>query len=329
MRSHADDALPFNERAPYWIVTMTLKQLEAFYWAATLGSFSIAATRLNVTQSTLSKRIAELETGLGVALFDRSAQRSVLTEPGGRILDHAHKILQYEGEIQQLLTVVPTLSGLCRFGVSELTALTWFPDFVARVTTHHPELVLEPYIDLSAGLEKRLLRGEIDFAIVPRPVTEHPVLSSIPLAEVAFAWTASPLRIPKRAVLTKREIEAHPVITMTSESRLNAAYEGWASQHGVRGRRVLACNSLSAIVGLTIANVGISFLPLVFVKTFIELGQLNAFQCTPALPVIEYCFRWRTDDTRNVITALAAYARDAVDYTRTAGVPGRSVHETT
>ena len=35
---------------------MTLKQLEAFYWAATLGTFAIAAARLNVTQSSLSKR---------------------------------------------------------------------------------------------------------------------------------------------------------------------------------------------------------------------------------------------------------------------------------
>lgn len=40
---------------------MTLKQIEAFYWAANLGSFSIAALRLHVTQSSLSKRIVELE----------------------------------------------------------------------------------------------------------------------------------------------------------------------------------------------------------------------------------------------------------------------------
>lgn len=37
---------------------MTLKQLEAFYWAARLGTFAIAAERLHVTQSTLSKRVA-------------------------------------------------------------------------------------------------------------------------------------------------------------------------------------------------------------------------------------------------------------------------------
>lgn len=52
---------------------MTLKQLEAFYLAATLGSFSLAAQRAHVTQSSLSKRIAELEAYLGTGLFDRSS----------------------------------------------------------------------------------------------------------------------------------------------------------------------------------------------------------------------------------------------------------------
>ena len=63
---------------------MTLKQLKAFYWAATLGSFAIAADRLAISQSSLSKRIAELELALGAELFDRSTRRAIVTD-GGRI----------------------------------------------------------------------------------------------------------------------------------------------------------------------------------------------------------------------------------------------------
>ena len=44
---------------------MTLKQLEAFYWAATCASFAVAAERLHLSVSSLSKRIAELEEALG------------------------------------------------------------------------------------------------------------------------------------------------------------------------------------------------------------------------------------------------------------------------
>src|SRR3954465_3277118 len=77
-------------------VPMTLKQLEAFYWAAKLGTFAIAARRLHVTQSSLSKRIAELETDLGQLLFDRASRRATLTAAGEILLQKAGAMLEFE-----------------------------------------------------------------------------------------------------------------------------------------------------------------------------------------------------------------------------------------
>jgi DNA-binding transcriptional LysR family regulator len=293
---------------------MTLKQLEAFYWAATLGSFSIASNRLNITQSTLSKRLAELESSLGVSLFDRSAQRSMLTEHGRRILEHAHRMLTMEEEIKSLLCLPQPLSGTCRFGISELTALTWFPNFVSKINQQHPQLVLEPYVDLGSALEKKLLRGELDFAIVPHTGTGNGFLSSMPLATLDFAWMSSPKRIQAGKTLTIEEIQQHPIIVMTSESRLTESFQNWSSQNSVSARRVLACNSLSANVGQTIADVGISFLPRRFLEPMVEQGKLNAFQSDPPVPSIEYCFRWRTDDTRSLVPTLAQLAQLEVNY---------------
>ena len=73
---------------------MTLKQLEAFYLAATLGSFALAAQRAHVTQSSLSKRIAELEAFLDTELFDRSSKRAQLTEAGHRLMPTAARMLE-------------------------------------------------------------------------------------------------------------------------------------------------------------------------------------------------------------------------------------------
>ncbi|CFO39502.1 LysR family transcriptional regulator [Bordetella pertussis] len=72
---------------------MTLKQLEAFYWAATCASFAVAADRLHLSLSSLSKRIAELESALGLDLFDRSGHRAVLTAAGERLLPQARDLL--------------------------------------------------------------------------------------------------------------------------------------------------------------------------------------------------------------------------------------------
>src|SRR5687768_17628312 len=112
---------------------MTLKQLEAFYLAATLGSFALAAQRVHVTQSSLSKRIAELEESVGAELFDRSTKRAQLTEPGHRLMPVAAQMLALQEDAKTLTHSSPVLSGVCRFGISELGALTWLPRFVARI----------------------------------------------------------------------------------------------------------------------------------------------------------------------------------------------------
>jgi DNA-binding transcriptional LysR family regulator len=71
----------------------SLAQLEAFYWVARLGGFRAAAEQLHRTQPTISLRIQELESALGVALFDRSGSRIQLTGAGREMMPYVEQIL--------------------------------------------------------------------------------------------------------------------------------------------------------------------------------------------------------------------------------------------
>ncbi|USE78693.1 LysR family transcriptional regulator [Cupriavidus gilardii] len=72
---------------------LTLDQLRTFATVADAGSFRAAAAKLGRVQSAVSHAIANLETQLGVALFDRSARRPVLTAEGQALLVNARDIL--------------------------------------------------------------------------------------------------------------------------------------------------------------------------------------------------------------------------------------------
>ena len=61
---------------------VTLKQIEAFYWTAELGSFSAAAGRLNTTQPAISNRIREFETALDLKIFAADVRCPRLTPMG-------------------------------------------------------------------------------------------------------------------------------------------------------------------------------------------------------------------------------------------------------
>jgi len=69
------------------------RKLLAFTTLARVGSFTLAARELNLTQSAISHAIKALEQDLDCRLFDRLGRRVTLTEHGQHLLDHAQKII--------------------------------------------------------------------------------------------------------------------------------------------------------------------------------------------------------------------------------------------
>ncbi len=292
---------------------MTLKQLEAFYWAATLGTFAIAADRLNVTQSTLSKRIAELEADIGLPLFDRTGQRSVLTRAGEEMLPGARRMLDLEQEIRGGFGAVTPVTGPCRLGISELSATTWFPDFVRHTNDAHPSLELKPQVGLGRSLERSVERGELDCAVMTGRVVS-PSLFWETVAEVEFSWMASPARLRKGTLLNDELLQHHPVIASTGDSGLTDALHAWSSAHHVQVREIVSCNSLTAILGMTVAGIGISFLPVRYAAPLVSRKLLVALRSDPPLPRLGYHFVWRRDDTRQLVATMKQLVMEHVDF---------------
>ena len=295
---------------------MTLKQLEAFYWAATLGNFGIAAERLHITQSSLSKRIAELESALGQVLFDRSRKRTALTEAGTLLLPRCRALLEMLQQLGQALEEElgeAAIVGPCRFGISELSASTWLPRFVHAVRDAHPALVLEPHILLTAHLEQLVQRGELDFAVIAgRP--GNPALDSEAVARVPFTWVASPRALQAGTLLTAAQLSQLDVLTHPPDSGLARVLDGWLALNGLKIRRAIVCNSLNTITGLAVGDMGVSFLPSPYVRPLIERGKLIALRSEPALPAIDYHLVWLREDIRPITKVMRRLVAPAVDF---------------
>lgn len=291
---------------------MTLKQLEAFYWAASAASFLVAAQRLHVSQSTLSKRISELEVQLRTPLFDRSGHRAVLTEAGEQLLPLARRMLGLADDMRALVAGSGSGGGRghCRFGVGELAALTWLPDLVAHVREQFPELVLEPCVDLGAALEQRLESGELDFAVVAG-YSSRSGIASAAIADVRFSWAAAPALVGRRRSVTARLLQETALITMPPAAGPTRMLEHWLAVNNMEAGRRLSCNNLAAIASLIAAGVGIGLFPDGWLKQMADRQAVVELKSRPALPPLQYTFQWRRDDKRPVLARM----RDAVGAT--------------
>lgn len=289
--------------------TPSVKQLEAFWWAATCANFATAAQRVHLSVSSLSKRITELESALGQVLFDRGGHRAVLTEAGERLLPAALDVLNAMAALGQALDTRAALTGHCRFGVGDLSALTWLPAFVAAARQAHPHLVLEPCVDVGGVLERRLDDGELDFAVIAGRSSRSSLLSQ-PMGAARFAWAAAPGLPGAGRLGAVALLQRHALVTLPPNAGTTRLLDDWLLAHRATVRERILCNSWGAVAGMLRAGVGVGFLPAGWIGT---LG-LRAMGGRAPLAPLHYAFQWRRGDARALIPAMQRLAQAQVDF---------------
>lgn len=80
---------------------MTIQQCRYVLQIVRDGSFSMAAKRLYVAQSTLSTGVIDLERELDISIFDRSVRGAVLTEEGAEFMGYAQDIVELADRVLQ------------------------------------------------------------------------------------------------------------------------------------------------------------------------------------------------------------------------------------
>lgn len=283
------------------MVQVSLKQLEAFCWIVRLGSFSAAAVHLNTSQPSITGRVRELESCLGVALFDRSGHRAQLTAKGTELFEYAGRMLRLETEITARISNQTAVSGIVRLGVVDTIALTWLPDLVSRVSQEHPGIVLELYIDLSVNLRSRLAARELDMAFLVRS-TPAPGTTVLPLFKLRMELVASPAFVLPDRPVRPVDIADLPIISHTRGSDLSVATYEWFTCSGIDPKPFHGCTSLATMIKLASEGVGLAVAAPSVVARELRERVLRIVPTSPPFGPFEF-----------VITARQYSARPALD----------------
>ena len=135
----------------------------AFLATAEAGSLSAAARRLELTQPTLSRQVAALETELGVALFERIGKKLVITEAGESLLQHARAM----GEAALAMGFAASgraeaIEGRVTISATDGYAAYILPSIVERIRRQAPQVTL---VVIASNSLSDLQRREADIAI--------------------------------------------------------------------------------------------------------------------------------------------------------------------
>lgn len=146
-------------------------------------NFSQSAEELGITQPSLSKQIMNLESELGVKLFDRNHSPMTLTPAGEYFMIHAQELLYKEDQLFKALQGFQSgENGTLTIGVTPFRSLYLMPEIVKKIKSKFPGVRVVLSESNSAHLKKEVIEGKYDFAIVNLPVDES-VLDITPLEE--------------------------------------------------------------------------------------------------------------------------------------------------
>lgn len=152
---------------------MDKNSLSAFIAVAEARSFSKAAQQLLITQSAVSKRIAQLESGLEQQLFDRIGRRITLTEAGSALLPRARAILAAIDDAGRAMgNLSGKVQGVLSLAASHHISLHRLPPVLRAYVETFPDVQLNLRFQESEAAYEAVLQGELELAIIT--LSPHP-----------------------------------------------------------------------------------------------------------------------------------------------------------
>lgn len=230
---------------------MELRQLRYFVTVAKLRNFSEASRQLNITQSTLSHQIIQLEGELGVELLVRDTHHVRLTDIGAAFLPQTEKTLSTAGScIDRIRDVQKLETGELNLG-STYTFLPLLKETVLMYMQKYPGVKLNICCHSMETLLNMLRQERIDMALSYKPATIDPEIDSHILFDNQLAVVVSdthPLAKSKSVRLSDLEKfpMALPAKGLQARNTFDRLIEGAGYQLNVR----LEINEVNVLVDL-------------------------------------------------------------------------------
>ncbi len=296
---------------------MDLNYLRAFVAVAEEESFSLAGERLHLTQPAISKRIATLESELGVRLFDRIGRNVHLTEAGRQLLPKARGMLAEMADLRRTLSNLrEEVAGTLSMATSHHIGLHRLPPVLGYYRRHYPEVQLDIRFMDSESACNAVAQGQLELGIVTLPTQPPAQLELVPLWDDPLYFVVCsnhPLAMAERISL--EDLTEQPAVLPGIGTYTREILEQALRPRGVAIRTELSTNYLETLKMLVSVGLGWSLLP----GTLLQDGELRV------LPITELALSRRLGAVHHRGRTLSNAARVMLDACETFAGKGPSI----
>ncbi|MEA2782480.1 MAG: hypothetical protein QOK29_4024 [Rhodospirillaceae bacterium] len=253
---------------------ISLDQLRTLIAAAEEGSFSAAGRKLGRAQSVVSQTLANLETQLGVKLFDRTGRYPRLTDQGQALLNDARIIAEgmdcFKARAKTLREGLEPELSLSIDAMYPMSALT---EAVGSFRRAFPYTPLRLYVEVLGAVIEPVLQGTCHIGVIGTLPVVPESMHSEPLLEVPLVTVVAPMHplASYKGVIPKSELQKHVQLVLTDRSKLTQG-----QSYGVYSQNIWRLADMGAKHAFLRAGFGFGHMPMFMVEDDIAGHRLRA-----------------------------------------------------
>lgn len=252
------------------------RQLRAFAMLARVGSFTMAAKELNLSQSAVSHSMKALEEDVGCRLLDRMGKKVLLTQAGEQMLQHAEKILAEMSTTRETLAQLGKWGkGRLRLGTSVTACQYILPAVLREFKESFPQYAITIEPDNALESIEALRSNRIDLALALQPEEDQFEFHHLFTDELVFLvgplhpWAAA-------GSVVRAEIPRQSYVLYNKSSYTFRMVEKYFRQEGMVLNTVIELGSMEATKELVKLGLGVSILAPWIARREMEEGSLVA-----------------------------------------------------
>lgn len=241
---------------------MQIRELEYILAIERTLNFGEAARQCGIAQPTLSTQLKKFEAQIGVALFERSNKKVLVTTAGKKIIPKLQQIYNQLNDVQQFaVNFQQNDSGLFTLGVITTVAPYLLPKLIPNLVQKYPNLEIRIIEGQTDTLLKQLEEAKLDAIIIADHVNNH--LQQTTLIDEPFFVAVNTLHpLAQTEKIKLKELEQHELILLEEGHCLRNQVIDVCKRIGIHPLQHHQATNLETIRHLIHANLGITLMPL-------------------------------------------------------------------
>ena len=272
---------------------MEFKQLRTFVEVARAGGFTPAAQTLHISQSAVSKQVAQLEHNLGTPLFDRLGSHVRLTAAGTVVLQRAEGMLRLQQELLSELDDLSQLTrGELRLGLPLLGSDALFASLFAEYRRRYPNIQVQLLEGGSLVVEQAVLSGELELGGSLTP--KNPTFAYQPFCDEPLdALLPADHPLAEDGSVRLEQLSETPFLLYQRSFVLNDRLLQACQQLGFTPKEGGRSGQSDFLVALVAAGQGVVLLPSVVARGLVRPGVVRLKLIAPQDLRWDIAFIWR------------------------------------